>query len=204
MIIGYSTDHATCQVCPSAYAYHKDFVSGTENNNANCRSYMGQHTQTARTEDYVYCNGTNLKLCDSLTGSAEHYNHQEYYEWTDETRNTQMLFKFSNTVNLIKITLHYYSDATRGLPQLRFWNVQNEFAIWESPPSSNSHVKVDEMRPDNLQPGKRNISITFVFNTSNVLIIKSGSDFQLAVSEVEFFTCSSEFQLLCVDHEMSL
>ena len=45
------------------------------------------------TENYVYCNGTPLRLTDSDIGS-ENYTTSDYYVWNAETRSSQLLFIF--------------------------------------------------------------------------------------------------------------
>ena len=117
----------SCQVYPSEYAYHMNSVYRTERSSANCRNYPSGPNVN---ENYVHCDGTPLRLTDSDIGS-EQYNTSDYYLWTAELRNTQLLFIFPTRVNLTTIALHYYSSSNRGLPGLRFWSVPDDFDIWD-------------------------------------------------------------------------
>ena len=55
------------------------------------------------------------------------------------------------------------------------------------------HVDVAAVPPVREPAGRRSVSITDVnFNTKKVLMYKFSSSFQLAVSEVEFFTCNGK------------
>ena len=172
------------QVYPSEYAYHRDSVYRTERSSANCRNYPVSST-FIRSENYVHCDGTPLRLTDSDIGS-EQYTPSDYYVWLNETRNSQLLFIFPTRVNLTTITLHYYSDSIRGLPRLRFWAVPDDFDVWEAPTSSYSHVDVASVPPGEESAGRRNISIDFRYITRKILMSKLHSTFSLGLSEVEF------------------
>ena len=179
---------------PSEYAYHRDSVYRNESASANCRNYPIGLDPTARTKDYIHCDGTPLRLTDSDIGS-EQFTISDYYVWTAETR-SQLLFIFPTRVNLTTITLHYYSDSTRGLPRLRFYAVPDEFDVWESPSGSYSYVEVAAVPPDGEPAGHRNISIhyDFIVNTKRILLVKFSSSFSFTVSEVEFVhdSCSNK------------
>ena len=88
------------------------------------------------------------------------------------------------------ITLHYYSDSVRGLPRLKFYVVPDDFDIWDALTTSYRFVEVTAVPPGGEPAGRRNVSISVNFNTKKVLMHKLRSDFQLAVSEVEFFKCN--------------
>ena len=59
----------SCQVYPSEYAYHQDFVTRAEGHSANCRTYQaGNLPVGVYPEDYIHCDGVQLKLADSNFG----------------------------------------------------------------------------------------------------------------------------------------
>ena len=143
-------------------------------------------------KDYTHCDGTQLRLTDSDLGS-EQYSSSDYYVWNAGPNSRQLLFIFPTRVNLTTITLHYYSDNIRGLPGLRFYAVHDDFDVWDAPATAYRFVDVNEV-PHNGEPASResiskNISH---FNTTKVLMYRSRSYFEFAVSEVQFFTCNSK------------
>ena len=185
---------SSCRVYPSEYAYHKDSVHRNERSSANCRNYPSGLDPTARSEDYIHCNGTQLRLTDSDIGS-EQYTTSDYYVWQTETWNRHVLFIFPTRVNLTTITLHYYHTSVRGLPRLRFHVVPDDFDVWDALIPSYSYADVAAVPPGGSSPaGLRNISINIEVTTKKVLLIKFSSTYSLALSEVEFFTraCTSK------------
>jgi hypothetical protein len=165
-------------VYPSAYAYHDDSVTRAES--ANCTKYPSR-------DAYIHCDGEQLKLSDSDRGSNNvEYTNTSYYVWT-AGRAKQLLFIFPTRVSLTAITLHYYSDHVRGLPQLRFYTVSDDFDVWDIP-SGDPYVGLDPFPPGGDLAGHRNMRINVNFNTKKVLMSKLRSFFQFAASEVEFFT----------------
>ena len=187
---------SSSQVYPSEYAYRRDSVYRSERDSANCRTYPNL-VPAARSEDYIHCDGTQLRLADSDFGPRQ-YTTSEYYVWPAGSRSSQrLLFIFPIRINLTTITLHYYHASGRGLPRLRFWAVPDDFDVWDAPISSYSYVDVAAVPPDREQSGvnssgQRNVSIHIVINTNKILLIKFSSNFTLAVSEVEFFTCTGK------------
>ena len=174
---------SSCQVYPSEYAYHQNSVYRSERKSANCRKY---HTPM----DYIYCDGTQLRLTDSDIGS-EQYTTSDYYVWhIDDTRYHQFLFIFPIRVNLTTITLHYYHTSVRGLPRLRFWAVPDDFDVWDALTSGYSPVDVAAVPPSEEPAGRRNISISFNTTTMKILLLKFSTNFSFALSEVEFFNIS--------------
>jgi hypothetical protein len=137
-------------------------------------------------EDYIHCDGTQLKLADSNLGQ-EQYQSSEYYQWSAGSAQ-QLLFILPTRVSLTTITLHYYSDSSRGLPTLSFYAVPDDFDVWDSPTTK---IPRKDVASGGVPAGRRNVSINVNFNTQKVLMYKSNRtyDFQLAVSEVEFFKC---------------
>ena len=115
--------NTTCQVYPSEYAYLRNSVFRSERSSANCRPYESglDDRGSAYTPHYTHCDGSQLRLTDSDFG-PEQYSSSDYYVWNAGSSN-QLLFIFPTRVNLTTITLHYYSDNTRGLPRLRFYAV---------------------------------------------------------------------------------
>ena len=181
----------SCQVYPSEYAYHVDSVNRAESVSANCRRYPeGNQDQSVHSEDYIHCDGTQLRLTDSNLGQ-EHYQMSEYYQWP-AGRDGQLLFILPTRVYLTAITLHYHSDSDRGLPRLRFYSVPDNFDIWDAPSTSYPHVDVAAVPSGGEPAGRRNISISVNFNTNKVLMYKFRSSFQFAVGEVEFFACNGK------------
>lgn len=146
---------------------------------------MAQHSK-----DYIHCNGTQLRLTDSDLGS-EQYKSTDYYVWPSGSSG-QLLFIFPTRVNLTTITLYYYSNKTQGLPRLRFFITPDDFDIWDAPPASYAVVEVAKVSPVGEPAGQRNTSVHFNFRTKKVLLLKSGSSYSFAVSELEFFACNSE------------
>ena len=98
-------------------------------------------------------------------------------------------------VSLTTITLHYYSDSDRGRPRLKFYAVPDDFDVWDALTTNNPHADVPSVPAGGEPAGHRSVSINANFNTQKVLSLmyKFSNSFQLAVSEVEFFTCSSKY-----------
>ena len=179
---------------PSEYAYQRGSVYEMERSSANCRRYAsGLETiiPSIYTENYIHCDGTQLRLTDSVYGS-EQYSSSDYYLWGAES-SSQLLFIFPTRVNLTTITLHYYSDNIRGLPRLRFWSVPDDFDVWDAPRASYSYVGVAAVPPGGGPAGRRNVSVKFDFMSITkyykIVMHKSSSSFAFSVSEVEFFNC---------------
>ena len=170
---------------PSEYAYHNDSVTRTESGSANCRRYPHNLQPRVFTEEYIYCDGTQLILTDSVLGS-EQYSSSDYYVWSAGSYE-QLLFIFPTRVSLTTITLHYYSDSDLGFPRLRFYAVPDDFDVWDAPTTSIPHVDVAAVPPGGEPAGRKSVSISVNFNTRKVLMEKFGSSLQLAISEVEFF-----------------
>ena len=139
------------------------------------------------TEQYTYCDGTQLKLTDSDLGRGQ-YQTSDYYVWLADS-DKQLLFIFPTVVSLTTIILHYYSDSVQGLPRLRFYAVPDDFDVWNGIVTSYPYVDVTSVPAGGEPAGHRNVSINANFNTKRVLMYKSSSTFAFAVSEVEFFTC---------------
>ena len=173
---------------PSEYAYHQDSVNRAESGSANCRRYQAGPTSS---EQYIHCDGIQLRLTDSNLGQ-EQYSSSDYYVWIAGRDEQLLLFIFPTTVSLTTITLHYYSDSDGGLPRLRFYAVPDDFDVWDVPITSTPHVEVASVPPGGEPAGRKSISINVNFNTKKVLMYKISSDYQLAVSEVEFFQCQSK------------
>ena len=138
-----------------------------------------------------------LRLTDSDFGSDQ-YTISDYFDivWPAGS-GCQLLFIFPARVNLTTITLHYYSDSSRGLPRLRFWAVPDDFDIWDVPTTYThySYVYVATVPPGEESPHLRNISINIIkVTTKKVLLVKFSSTYAFAMSEVEFFTraCTSK------------
>jgi hypothetical protein len=143
-------------------------------------------------EDYIHCDGTQLKLTDSRFGQVQ-YQPTDNYQWSAGS-DGQLLFIFPTRVSLTTITLHYYSDSVQGRPRLRFYAVPDDFDIWDTLTSGNRYVGIASVPPGGEPAGRTSVSIsaTVYFNTNKVLMYKYSSSFQLAVSEVQFFTRSSK------------
>ena len=174
---------------PSEYAYHKDSVTRAEPASANCRNYPSGLTMgPPGSEDYIHCDGTQLRLTDSHLG-REQYSNSKYYEWSGSTASdrSQLLFIFPTRVNLTTITLHYYSDSQRGLPRLTFYAAPDDIDVWDAPPGNSRSVDIAAVSPGQELAGRRSVSISVNFNTEKILMVKLGSTFKFAVSEVQFF-----------------
>ena len=179
----------SCQlVSPSEYAYQKNSVYRIERDSANCRPY-GDETHV-NIYNYNHCDGTQLRLTDSDLGS-EQYTAGDYYVWNAGSSCSQLLFIFPTRVNLTTITLHYYSDTVRGLPSLRFYNVSDNFEVWNALSASYSHVDIAAVPSGGETAGSRNVSVDFYYNTRKVLL-KFSNTYAFAVSEVEFFSCNGK------------
>ena len=170
---------------PSEYAYCGDSVNRAETVGANCRRYPSGLQDIEFTSSYIHCDGNQLKLTDSDLGQ-ERYNPNDYYAWP-AGGDGQLLFIFHTRVSFTTITLHYYSDSDRGLPRLGFYAVSDDFDVWELPTASRPRVDVASVLPGGEPAGQRSVSINVNFNTKRILMCKSSSTFQLAVSEVKFF-----------------
>ena len=147
------------------------------------------HAASIHTDDYTHCDGTQLRLTDSDLGS-EQYSRSDYYVWNAQNAgsSSQLLFIFPTRVNLTTITLHYYSDNTRGLPRLRFYAVPDHFDVWDAPVSIYSHVDIAAVSPGGRPADLRNVSVNFNTSLRKILMYKSSNSYTFAVSEVEFFT----------------
>ena len=146
------------------------------------------------TNEYIHCDGTQLRLTDSDIG-PEQYSSYYYYEWSAVSEARQLLFIFPTRVNLTTITLHYYSDSQRGLPRLRFYAVPDDFDIWDAPPGNSRYVDIAAVPPGAESTGRRSVSIIVNFNPTvkKILMVKLSSTYKLAVSEVEF-TCNGKYR----------
>ena len=140
------------------------------------------------TEEFTYCNGTQLRLTDSDLGS-EQYNSSYYYVWNAGSSGHQ-LFIFPSTVDLTTITLHYYSDNTRGLPRLRFFAVPDDFEVWDAPTGSYSRVDIAAVSLGEEPAGHRNVSVNANYYLKRILMYKNRG-VKFALSEIEFFTSSN-------------
>ena len=179
----------SCQVYPSEYAYYHDSVTRAERGSANCSRYPSSSLQgSIHPENYVHCDGTQLRLTDFNLGQ-EQYSNGDYYVWS-AGRDGQLLFILPTRVSLTTITLHYYSDSVRDLPRLRFYAVPDDFDVWDAPTSDTPSVVVAAVQVRELT-GRRNVSINVSFSTKKVLMYKYSSSYQFAVSEVEFFKSES-------------
>ena len=162
-------------------------VEGTESIGTYCRRYPNLLAPGVSTDQFIHCHGNQLKLTDSDLG-PEQYQHTDYYVWT-AGKATQLLFIFPTRVSLTTITLHYYNDSVRGLPRLTFYAIPKDIDVWDQPIASDPRVDVASVSPDKEPAGRRSVSINVNFNITKVLMYKSSSNFQFAVSEVEFFQC---------------
>jgi hypothetical protein len=164
-----------------------------ESISANCRRYQADSEDILFPEEYIHCDGTQLKLIDSSCRfGREQYQSIEYYQWPAGS-DGQLLFIFPTRVSLTTITLHYYSDSVRGLPRLRLYAVPDDLDVWDTVPSGTPYVGVASVPPDSKADiaGRRSININTDFNTKKVLVYKFSSSFSFSLSEVEFFiNCS--------------
>ena len=112
--------------------------------------------------------------------------------WPTGTGRNQLLFIFPTTVNLTTITVHYYSSSDLGLPELKFWAVPNDFDIWEALTASYRVVFITAIPSGNEPAGHSKVSVSVNFYTKKVLLSKMNSDYQFAMSEVEFYNCSGK------------
>ena len=172
---------------PSEYAFEDDSVTRSESTSANCKNYPSEHPDGAFVGNYVHCDGTQQKLIDSNLGEGQ-YSSSKYYEWSAGS-DGKLLFIFPSAVSLTTITLHYYNDSRRGLPKLRFYDVPDDFDVWDAPPASYPHIDIAKISPDEEPRGRRNVCINVNFDTKKILMYKYSSSFLFSVSEVEFFTC---------------
>ncbi len=94
---------------PSEYAYLEGSVSIFEPPSANCWNYPPGNLQGGdHPEHYIHCNGTQLKLADSIFGQEENQT-RDYYVWNTD-RDGKLLFIFPTRVSLTTIALHYNTD----------------------------------------------------------------------------------------------
>jgi ABC-type multidrug transport system permease subunit len=98
---------------PSEYGYHINSVSRNESASANCRRYPATSCDLGIIS--IHCDGDQLKLSDSDRGSNMEYTATSYYVWSAGSAE-QLLFILPTRVSLTTITLHYYSDSDRGVP----------------------------------------------------------------------------------------
>ena len=184
-----SAASANCyQVYALEYAYLSKSVNRAERESANCMLYLPSQTYS---ESYIHCDGTQLRLTDSTLGS-EQYTNTDYYVWTAGSSNSQLLFIFPTRVHFTTITVHYYSDSSRGLPRLRFYAVPDDFDIWDAVISGYKYIEFAAVQPMEVPEGSTNISVHSNFSSKNVILNKIQSSYTFALSEVEFFTCNSK------------
>ena len=146
---------------------------------------------------YIHCDGEQLKLSDSDRGSNTEYTATSYYVWNTGSHE-QLLFTFPTRVSLTTIKVHYYSDCVRGRPRLILYAVPDDFDVWNLPTGALIFVGpgTESIPPGGEPTGGKYITFKSQskFNTIKVVMsmlmskLRSGSDFQFAVSEVEFFT----------------
>lgn len=146
--------------------------------------------------DYTRC--TNLsRLTDSELGPEElTANDSRVYRW--EIGENLVLFTYNAPPKLISaVTVYYYrnNDDIIGLPKIRFCAVPENSEVWNaSDPLNNDCRSQNEIRPDSdvacsNPPCRENVTIAFNYVTNNVLLeIAESKNFQLVVSEVQFFT----------------
>ena len=152
---------------------------------------------------YIHCHGNKL-LTDSNTGPSQYNDSSRtpLYIWTSSDSH-RLLFAFPTTTSLTMITMHYYSGYYQGsnlagLPRMRFFAVPDDFDVWDAVAGTPFTIVVSAVSPEKERPaGRRSVNINFNFSTKKVLMVKLGSNFHLAVSEVEFFTCTSKCAWLC-------
>ena len=180
----------SCQVSVSEYAYHHLSTTRSEITNAKCSMYPRLSVNTD-TSQYIHCNGTQLLLANSDLG-PEMYRGSVCYVFDGKTKYPEILFTFPTRVSLTTITLHYYSDSVRGLPELIFYAVPDDFDVWDILGAGNPHREVAAKSPGGEPAGRRNISVNVNFNTKKILMYKHESNFTFAVSEIEFFHCTSK------------
>ena len=161
----------SCQVYPSEYAYQMNSVIESEISSAMCRPYAkGLDDQERATQNYIHCDGTQLRLTDSDLGT-EQCSSSDCYVWNAGSSNHQLLFIFPKKVNLTTITLHYYSDGLKGLSRLRFYAVPDDFDIWDALTASYSRVDIAAVPPNGELAGRRNVSVNVDFmNVKKVLL----------------------------------
>ena len=156
---------------PSEYAYDDDSVIRTERASANCRTYpTGNFPGGIHPENYIHCDGTQLRLTDSNFGQ-EQYQPTDYYVWSGRSVEL-LLFIFPTRVSLTTITRHYYSDSVRGLPRLTFFAVPDDFDVWDAPTTSDPHVEVTSVPTDGEPAGRSSVNVNVNLNTKKVLMLK--------------------------------
>ena len=166
---------------PSEY----DSVTRAESKSANCTSYLpGILPGGVDPEEYIHCDGIQLKLTDSNFGQKQ-FQPTDYYVWNG-TNNEQLLFIFPTRASLITITLHYYSDSVQGLPRLSFYAVPDDFDIWDAPNTSTPYTVVATVAPGGEPAGHRSVGINANLNTTKVQIHSNISNSTFALREVEF------------------
>ena len=74
---------------------------------------------------------------------------------------------------------------------MRFYAVP-ESDIWDASTTNYPHVDVESVPPGGEPAGRRSVNINVNLNTKRALMYKFSSTYQLAVSEVEFFTNKSK------------
>ena len=113
--------------------------------------------------------------------------------WSAGVTVRRMLFTLPERVNLTGITLHYFSDSNRGLSRILFYAVPDDFKLGDGVRSFYNQAIVETKLPSNReQNGPTNFTVNLDFNTKKVLMLKILSNFQFALSEVEFFTCNGK------------
>ena len=183
----------SCKVEPTQYSYKNTSV--IRPNSENCIKYgwNDNNGDNVDATQYIHCQGNKL-LTDSNIGPSQLTSWTPLYVWTSST-SQRILFVLPASISLTMMTLHYYSGYYQsshraGLPRMKFYAVPDDFDVWDAVANSAFSVVVSAVSPEEQRPaGRRSVSISFNSNTMKVLMVKFNSDFHLALSEVEFFTC---------------
>ena len=126
-------------------------------------------------------------LTDSITG-GDTFNTEDYLVWKSNNRFSRLLFTFPTEI-VLEFVRFYSQEFINATVRLEFLAVPDEFTLGGNTPDSTSILNASLMSTSN------SLSKTFSLRstmTRKLLLTKSNDFYRFAVSEVEFYTYSSD------------
>ena len=130
-------------------------------------------------------------LTDSITGGNT-VNTQDYLVWKSTFRFSRLLFTFPTEIGLELVRLYYYFDSqevNNAIVRLEFLAVPDEFTLGGNMPHNTSILNASLMSTSD--PLSKTFSLQSTM-TRKLLVTKRNNFNRFAVSEVEFYTYSSD------------
>ena len=130
-------------------------------------------------------------LTDSNTGGKTS-NTEDYLVWKSTNRDSRLLFTFPTEIVLEFVRLYYYinrQEFNNAIVRLEFYPVLDEFMLGGNMPNSTSILNASLMSTSD--PLSKTFSLRSTM-TRKLLVTKTNGFYRFAVSEVEFYTYSSD------------